>query len=233
VLDKADVRAKFLYQVSLRDARRVSVAKISTSGLVPAFFEATLVTPIDPDDNNTPDEPTTEGTETGPSNSNSANTHIKSKVKIPIWVSRTVVPADRSPISVGDFERSGSEVWMSVYENRLSGLNIPDGSIARSGQAEEWLAGGYIPKSRIVNVWPFDGEKVRITEGDEVVTSSHNIDWEYDWKHWIWRSRFEMKNIKKALRMEESKKHDASDSNLTDGHDSTKRQKLSDLSSLV
>jgi len=78
---KAEKRAKYVYHQSAIHASRVSVAKIKTAGLVPAFFEATLVILVDVDDGHTTKGPPAET--------------IKRVVKIPIWVNESVVPKDR------------------------------------------------------------------------------------------------------------------------------------------
>jgi hypothetical protein len=80
------------------------------------------------------------------------------------------------------------------------------------GQPEEWLAGGVIPRTFVTKVWPFDGVKVHMKEGDKVVVSSANKDYEFDWIDWIWRSRTEMCKVKDALERKEIEKRKFADS---------------------
>jgi hypothetical protein len=114
-----------------------------------------------------------------------------------------------------------------VEENRDHGLKIKH---SNKGQDEEWLACGVIPMSAIVNVWPFDGEKLHMQEGDEVIVSADNQDWRYDWAHKIWRSAWEMSCIKKALGKEARKKRTASDNDQIPDIVASKRLKTSDAS---
>jgi hypothetical protein len=126
--------------------------------------------------------------------------------------------------------KSGADYWISVKENRASGLNLPDGWY---GQPEEWLACGTIPMSAIVNVWPYDGDKVHRKEGTEVVTSSDNQDWKYDWASKIWRSAYEMVAINQALLRDAQKKRTISDRDRSEESRSSKRSKSDHKSKIL
>ena len=140
------------------------------------------------------------------------------KVKIPIWVRKSAVPEDRADITIQEFEASGSDIWLSVRENQENGLNLPT---ACRGQPEEWLAGGVIPKEYVDHVWPFDGTKVHTHDGDKVVTSSAEVDYEFGPKDRIWRSKTEMRNLEQAFKRNRIEKRKSADVNSA----SPKRQK--------
>lgn len=126
-------------------------------------------------------------------------------VKVPCWVREHAVSKDRSDINFAEFEKCRSECWFSIAENRRSGLYLPDTEYVKHGQPEEWLAGGFILRSSINSIWPYDGRKIHKFRGKKVITSKNSEDWQFDWDNTIWRSRIETKRTEKALEQADQK----------------------------
>jgi len=242
----AEQRAKFLYHDSARHPRRISVVRMSNRDLTPAFFVTTEILPAGPVEaakskrlvNKTPEVATTqESLATCSPSPTSVNTDEDAgctpekaqentivpkktrKVKIPIYVRKSAVPEDRSDITIQQFEDSDSDIWLSVRENQKSGLNLL--LVGGRGQPEEWLAGGVIPKEYVDHVWPFDGTKVHTHDGDKVVTSSAEVDYEFGTKDRIWRSKTEKRKFEQEFKRNEIEKRKSADVDSA----SSKRQK--------
>ncbi|KAH9871038.1 hypothetical protein J1614_006612 [Plenodomus biglobosus] len=144
---------------------------------------------------------------TGPTKTPSDRSKMKEvHIKVPCWVRAHAVPKDRSNITLARFAKSRSEFWLSVAENRRSGLYLPATGYVKHGQPEEWLAGGFIHRSSITGIWPYDGKKIHQSQGKKVITSKNCEDWQFDWEGQIWRCCSEMKLIKNAFQQAEEKK---------------------------
>lgn len=183
-----------MYYKSGRVCRRVSVAKISTTGLVPAYFET-----------------------------NKKDFDDLTPVKIPIWVDAKVVPADRSAITIKQFNKSGSEVWLSILENKIGGFHLGD----RQGQPEEWLAWRAIPKSRILAVFPYDGDILHQVRGSAEVRSRFSPEYVFDWDIWMWLNDPKFTGLATTLRCLFNRKRGAAIDELNQKGQSKKRQKVS------
>ncbi|KAJ4357032.1 hypothetical protein N0V95_002838 [Ascochyta clinopodiicola] len=181
-LKHATRRAFFHSHQSKRIGHRVSIATISTSGLVAATVSGScesvweIITQLKP---------------MGKSFASNTSCH---HVDIPVWVSKDVVPDDGSSITVQQFNDSGAELWLSIAELRRS--NLKDGILGHKasayimakGHTYEWLALGFIPESRIVDVMPWDGDRLHHVRGKQIVRSKYSMDnWIFDWDKETWR----------------------------------------------
>lgn len=167
-----------MYHTSQRVGHRVSVAVIDTSDLVPITVHATIKEWI----HTTSQEPF------WPFRVVHSETSIETKeVDIPLWIARTALQSHgdeaTKTISLDGIKASGAEPWLSITELRFCNLRV----IAARGHDYEWLAGGFIPKSRIEAVWPYDGNKLHTVEPSEPVKSLESRDhWVFNFKTWFW-----------------------------------------------
>jgi hypothetical protein len=98
-------------------------------------------------------------------------------VEIPIWISKEVVPEDRSAINLTQLNESSAEIWMGITELQHSTLKLP----VNKGHDYEWLATGAIPMSRVMKVMPFDGSIIHEEIGSEPIRVwSNQKPWIFD-----------------------------------------------------
>lgn len=158
-------------------AHRVSIAKISTAGLVAATISAHCIT------KRTIANEVRFGETT-------RSTTTKRRVNMPIYVNEQSIPTDKSAIGLDQLlKKPGAEIWVSIPELGISnvmkqpcrhGRNYR--KITTSGQGYEWLALGQIDESRIECMMPFDGKILHEHRGANTVWSRHcRDDWVWDW----------------------------------------------------
>jgi hypothetical protein len=80
---------------------------------------------------------------------------------------------------------SGSDVYLSVLEQRDGGLRITDQHI--DGQSHEFMAGGFIEEKHVRRVMPFDGLVVLEEQPDHEVRSYHDPDYIFRYEERRWR----------------------------------------------
>ncbi|KAF2241521.1 hypothetical protein BU26DRAFT_390664, partial [Trematosphaeria pertusa] len=164
-------RAEFHSNHSQRIGQRISVAKISTSGLIAATVRGTLEETV---------LTTWKDSLLGKTESVTVTTR---DVQIPAWVHESAIPDDAAAISVEQLATSGAVMWLSITELRLSNLKVP----ATKGHDYEWLACGAIPKSNIIRIMPFDGTTLHQEQGPKVVRSLRSREpWVFDWQQQMW-----------------------------------------------
>jgi hypothetical protein len=120
-------------------------------------------------------------------------------VQIPIWVHKSVRPADGSSITPDQLMASNADLFVSIRELRQS--NLVDGpqthsrrrTITADGHNYEWLALGRIRESRITKVIPFDGKTFHMAKPTSVVRSeAATEDWVFDFDLETWLLESEM-----------------------------------------
>ncbi|KAF3041889.1 hypothetical protein E8E12_005039 [Didymella heteroderae] len=201
-LSHAKRRAHFQYGKSKRIGQRVTIAEISTVDLIAATIHATCVSVW---------EILVKDKYIGWDLHYSVT---RRNVQIPIWVHKSVRPADGSSITPDQLMDSCPDLFVSIQELRQS--NLVDGpqthsrrrTIRAHGHNYEWLALGRIRESRILKVIPFDGKIFHMTKPTSVVRSeAATEDWIFDFDLETWRLESEM-NKAGALRR---KRADADD----------------------
>jgi hypothetical protein len=205
--DNAAKRAQFLYHKSGQRnmSQRIIIAQIDTKDLVPVTIRAVLRETIGTTSTN--GDPTFSTTER--------------KVRIPAWVHKRAVPVDQSPISLEQLSASGSDIWLSIREIKMSNLKVP---ASRSHWYEhEWLAGGVIPKSRISEVWPYDGQRIHYAPSSYPVRSTGSSQpWVFDWQSRMWV--LDLRELRKRGAVAEEVENGQGDTESR----SSKRRKVSD-----
>ncbi|KAF3006065.1 hypothetical protein E8E13_010969 [Curvularia kusanoi] len=186
-LSHAKRRAEFHYNESQRIGQRVTIAGISTAGLVAATLHA---------DCRTVWKIQTRGKYYGKDEVSSITTR---KVAIPVWVSRSACPVDGSSIKAEQLMASHADLFVSIEELRHSNLvEGPDSHCKRRtihahGHNYEWLALGRIREDRIVKVIPYDGRAFHMTKPSYTVRSEDATDnWVFDFGVELWRLESQM-----------------------------------------
>jgi hypothetical protein len=108
-----------------------------------------------------------------------------------VWISQTAKPENGRPITLEKFLKMDlkPEIWISmaqVYENKPRG----DWWFRTSYQVDEWLIGGAMPKSRVLEILPCHGKSVIYEdEFDQGVVTEYLREVEYWWdcKLTVWR----------------------------------------------
>ncbi|OAG17588.1 hypothetical protein CC77DRAFT_1033476 [Alternaria alternata] len=172
----------FHYKNSKRIGMRVSIARISTDGLIAATVTAQMETTI---------------TVTTRRRFHPDETYLASKVhnvSTPVWIRDTAVPLDHSAITWQQLKASGADMWLSITEIRASDMKLilPKirwcDTICADGHDYEWLACGFIPKSRVTRVMPWDGTRLHRNPDVRIVRSIDSPDpWVFDWTTSMWR----------------------------------------------
>jgi hypothetical protein len=117
-------------------------------------------------------------------------------VDIPVWIRDPRKPADRSDLTVDQFEELEADMWISVAELRTSNLsNGPKSRIKASrdyicaqGHDYEWLSCGAIAKSLIMRVMPFDGKALHTQRSTTIIRSLDSTEpwvWSWDQERWV------------------------------------------------
>ncbi|KAF2127550.1 hypothetical protein P153DRAFT_295249, partial [Dothidotthia symphoricarpi CBS 119687] len=191
-LARAEARAKFHYEESQRIGQRVFVAEILTKGLRPATVKARYETTE------------TIFTKHGPLRINETSEPIKTTcdVNIPVWIRDTAIPIDDSNITLEQLENSGADMWLSITEIRKSDLQGcksqygERGPICMKGHDYEWLACGFILKSHIANIMPYDGKQLHKQMTLKVIRSLRSTDrWIFNWHRRMWLLNPNMANM--------------------------------------
>ncbi|KAH7359825.1 hypothetical protein BKA66DRAFT_372905, partial [Pyrenochaeta sp. MPI-SDFR-AT-0127] len=166
-----------------RIGQRVSVAQISTSGLIPATVQAKCESIV-----------------------NIFNKHkctpeiLKSKtfvqdVKIPVWIRQTSKEGFGSSMTAEELATSGADIWLSITEIRKSNLKelgpksmTNRDIICAKGHDYEWLCCGNIPLSFITNVMPWDGKTLFHKNPGSPIRSFENSGqpWVFNWEKKMW-----------------------------------------------
>lgn len=153
---------------------------------------------------------------------------VEQDVHIPIWVRPRVAADGHLAISLQDLIDSDAEIWMSITELRLCDMKVP----ASKGHHYEWLALGRISKASIVDVMPYDGEVLHMSNPGRVVDSLKSQEpFVFKYETWMWcrdteeakLARSQREN-RKAQRLRKAQGID-SDDNEEDGQ-ASKRQKI-------
>jgi len=153
---------------------------------------------------------------------------VERDVHIPIWVRLRAAADGRLAISLQDLIDSDAEIWMSITELRLCDMKVP----ASKGHDYEWLALGRISRASIVDVMPYDGEVLHMSDPGRVVDSLQSQEpFVFKYETWMWcrdteeakLARFQREN-RKARRLRKAQGID-SDNNEEDGQ-TPKRQKI-------
>ncbi|PVI08246.1 hypothetical protein DM02DRAFT_690757 [Periconia macrospinosa] len=160
-LDDAKRRCAFLYQDSQRVAHRVLMVVLKTDDLVPISFRGTL---------------------------KGMFTSGEREVSVPAWVSKEALvshgDATTKTITLQGLKDSGAEVYFSITGLRMCDMKVP----AADGHDYEWLAGGFIPKTRVEDVWPFDGKELHMfPKGKEIRSLDSMNIWQWDDSNWTWK----------------------------------------------
>jgi hypothetical protein len=115
-------------------------------------------------------------------------------VAIPVWIRDTARPSDWSSITEQDWIKSGADMWTSITEIRRSDLkkHTPKirkyDTVASRGHDYEWLACGFIPKSCVEQIMPWDGKKLHTVQDTRIVRSIGSPDpWIFDYNIDMWR----------------------------------------------
>jgi len=94
-------------------------------------------------------------------------------VDIPVWIHKKARDQYGPTITPEELKESGGDMWVSITEIRKCNLKEegPFGSIKRDsicakGHDYEWLSCGAISKSRIINIWPWDGKRKHLHTRD-------------------------------------------------------------------
>ncbi|KAF2281419.1 uncharacterized protein EI97DRAFT_472845, partial [Westerdykella ornata] len=162
--------SKFHYYDSQRIGHRVSIAEISTEGLVAATVRRTV-------------EETVGRWQGLDFLGKEVTTRHE---KIPVWVNESIIPSDRSDIPVAQLKGSKYEMWLSITELRRCGSDFR--LACSKGHDFEWLAAGAIPKSRITRVMPFDGETLHKYPELGIVRSIRRVEpYFFDYKTSTWQ----------------------------------------------
>ncbi|CAN9255089.1 unnamed protein product [Alternaria alternata] len=87
-----------------------------------------------------------------------------------------------------------NNMWLSITEIRASDMKLilPKirwcDTICADGHDYEWLACGFIPKSRVTRVMPWDGTRLHRNPDVRIVRSIDSPDpWVFDWTTSMWR----------------------------------------------
>jgi len=160
---------------------RVSIARISTEGLIAATVHAQMSTTVNV------------YTKLPLWTSWDQATKVHN-VTIPVWIRSPAVPADRSSITWPQLQASGADMWLSITEIRSSDMKLilpmirRWDTIAAKGHNYEWLACGFIPKSQITRIMPWDGVRLHRDLEVRIVRSIDSPDpWVFDWTTSMWR----------------------------------------------
>ena len=163
---------------------RVSIARIETSGLIAATVRAQMATTVT--------VTTKKPLRLEPDDVKKA-TKIHN-ITIPVWIRDKAVPKDRSAITPQQLEASGADMWLSITEIRMSDLKLvlPQirycDTIAAKGHDYEWLACGFISKSTITHVMPWDGVRLHVIKDARIIHSINSPDpWVFDTSSRMWR----------------------------------------------
>lgn len=151
---------------------RSSVVEISMEGFIPATIHATLREVEKIFVGKWPNEKIKYMT---PSESQ------KKRVKIPVWVKAKGITRDSPATTVEELWKAGCQLHFSVAELRRTDFNfrLP----ATMGHDGEWLIAGFVPKSAIEGIFPYDGNKIHYVRPSIPVYSpksalGHIWDWE-------------------------------------------------------
>jgi hypothetical protein len=177
-------RAKFHTNESTKIGHRISIAGISTKGLVAASVHAQYET--------TYEIITLQG-RGRPSIIQEAYVEVHDVI-IPVWIRENAVPADRSAITPRQLKKSGADLWVSITELRGSNLrNVSGGSghyeeILKKDHDYEWLCLGAIKKTHITCIMPWDGKDLYSNETCRIVWSKSSPEkYVFDWTVRQWR----------------------------------------------
>ncbi|KAH7113746.1 hypothetical protein B0J11DRAFT_584954 [Dendryphion nanum] len=181
-LTEAKKRAKFHYHDSQCVGHRVSIAEIRSHGLVPATLRTSYRTAMELHEKFE-----------GVGFKYQFTKCMTRDVNIPIWVRKTIVPTDQSAITEAQWLESGTDMWLSINELRLSDIQdvmCKYGSrdaIASRNHRCEWLCCGTIPKSLVNSVMPYDGKDLHATPSDIIIRSRASTQpWVFNWENSMW-----------------------------------------------
>ncbi|EAT79237.1 hypothetical protein HBH56_210160 [Parastagonospora nodorum] len=184
-LDAALRRARFHYDESKRIGQRVFISTINNVGLVAATVSARCKTIV---------TITTKMGRSIPDVVKSSDHYFD--VDIPVWIRDSRKPADRSDLTVEQFEELGVDMWISITELRRSNLsNGPKSRICTTrdyicakGHDYEWLSCGPIAKSLIMDIVPFDGKVLHKRQTTKIIRSLDSTEpwiWSWNEKRWV------------------------------------------------
>ncbi|KAJ4377069.1 hypothetical protein N0V86_006510 [Didymella sp. IMI 355093] len=107
-------------------------------------------------------------------------------VRIPVWVRKSVMPANGSSVLLDKWQDLHAEMWICVEEVKLSdygGLHV-EASPRHNG---EWLCCGAIKRTSVTKVMPYDGEtEYHEDDKNHLVRSKINQQWIWDWSLSRW-----------------------------------------------
>jgi hypothetical protein len=108
-------------------------------------------------------------------------------VRIPVWIRDMARPDNGSPITFQDLHDSDADMWVLGSEMAQSGpYDMQYG--AADTHNNEWLCCGPVPIAYVGRVMPFDGEKLHLKKGHEVVMSTKSSEeYVFDWDQRMWR----------------------------------------------
>ena len=175
-------RAGFHYEDSKRIGMCVSIARISTDGLIAGTVRSQMSTTV-----------------TVKTKFPYHAEEIEEATKIhniitPVWIRNTAVPDDLSAITSQQLAASGADMWLSITEIRASDMKIilpkvhTYDRICAKGHAYEWLACGSIAKSLITRVMPWDGVRLHRDPDVRIIRSIDSPNpWIFDQNTLMWR----------------------------------------------
>jgi hypothetical protein len=178
-------RARFHYDESKRIGQRVFISTINNVGLVAATVSGRCKTTV---------KITTKMGRSTPDVVKSSDYFFD--VDIPVWIRDPRKPADRSDLTVEQFEKWGVDMWISITELRRSNLsNGPKSRICTTrdyicakGHDYEWLSCGPIAKSLIKDIVPFDGKVLYDGQTTKIIRSLDSTEpwiWSWNEKRWV------------------------------------------------
>ena len=163
-----------MYKTRTSAPRRLLIAEIDVSGLVPATLKTTMST--------------TQGDHSSDKSDPRTSSTNDRDVEITIWVLDAVPYEGSSAIrpsrKLDEILDSGGLIWLSVNELTRSDMEL----WAMKSHENEWLALSRIPEGLVTNVMPFDGAFLHSQKGYEVVRSRLSEEiylWNFEIKMWV------------------------------------------------
>ncbi|CAG5154070.1 uncharacterized protein ALTATR162_LOCUS3453 [Alternaria atra] len=173
-LKDAEDTVRKMYKTRTSAPRRLLIAEIDVSGLVPATLKTTMST--------------TQGDHSSDKSDPRTSSTNDRDVEITIWVLDAVPYEGSSAIrpsrKLDEILDSGGLIWLSVNELTRSDMEL----WAMKSHENEWLALSRIPEGLVTNVMPFDGAFLHSQKGYEVVRSRLSEEiylWNFEIKMWV------------------------------------------------
>ncbi|KAI4649862.1 uncharacterized protein J4E79_009708 [Alternaria viburni] len=181
-LSHAIRRAGFHYDDSKRIGMCVSIARISSDGMIAGTVRSQM-------------ETTVTVTTTRRWHPDVIETATKiHNIITPVWIRDTGVPKDRSAITSQQLAASGADMWLSISEIRASDMKIILPKVRRwdticaKGHAYEWLACGFIRKEHVTRIMPWDGVRLHKEPDVRIIRSIDSPNpWIFDQNTSKWR----------------------------------------------